>query len=70
MRGRTVHRETERKETRGGRKEKRGRKKKEGRKVKRGGQYWYKQYFPESSSICNTGITNIFQNVPVSAILV
>jgi hypothetical protein len=21
-------------------------------------QYWYYQYFPESSSICNTGITN------------
>ena len=33
-----MHRETERKETRGGRKEKRGRKKKEGRKVKRGGR--------------------------------
>jgi hypothetical protein len=38
MRGRTVHRETGRKETRGGRKEKRGRKKREGRKVKRGGR--------------------------------
>jgi hypothetical protein len=35
MRGRTVYRETERKETRGGRKEKRGRRKREGRKVKR-----------------------------------
>jgi hypothetical protein len=33
-------------------------------------QYWYYQYFPESSSICNTGITSIFQNLPVSAILV
>ena len=34
-------------------------------------QYWYlNQYFPESSSICNTGITSIFQNLPVSAILV
>jgi hypothetical protein len=33
-------------------------------------QYWYYQYFPESSSICNTGITSIFQNIPVSAILV
>jgi hypothetical protein len=33
-------------------------------------QYWYDQYFPESSSICNTGITSIFQNLPVSAILV
>jgi hypothetical protein len=32
--------------------------------------YWYNQYFPESSSICNTGITSIFQNLPVSAILV
>jgi hypothetical protein len=30
-------------------------------------QYWYYQYFPESSSICNTGITSIFQNLPVSA---
>jgi hypothetical protein len=38
MRGRTVYRETGRKETRGGRKEKRGRKKREGRKVKRGGR--------------------------------
>jgi hypothetical protein len=28
-------------------------------------QYWYYQYFPESSSICNTGITSIFQNLPV-----
>jgi hypothetical protein len=28
------------------------------------------EYFPESSSICNTGITSIFQNLPVSAILV
>jgi hypothetical protein len=27
-------------------------------------------YFLESSSICNTGITSIFQNLPVSAILV
>ena len=33
-------------------------------------QYWYYQYFPESSSICNTGITSISQNPPVSAILV
>ena len=33
-------------------------------------QYWYNQYFLESSSICNTGITSIFQNLPVSAILV
>jgi hypothetical protein len=33
-------------------------------------QYWYYQYFPESSSFCNTGITSIFQNLPVSAILV
>ena len=33
-------------------------------------QYWYYQYFPESSSICNTGITSIFQNLPVSTILV
>jgi hypothetical protein len=33
-------------------------------------QYWYYQYFPESSSICNTGITSIFQNLQVSAILV
>jgi hypothetical protein len=33
-------------------------------------QYWNNQYFPESSSICNTGITRIFQNLPVSAILV
>ena len=33
-------------------------------------QYWYKRYFPESSSICNTGIISIFQNVAVSAILV
>ena len=32
--------------------------------------FWYYQYFPESSSICNTGITSIFQNLPVSAILV
>jgi hypothetical protein len=31
-------------------------------------QYWYNQYFLESSSICNTGITSIFQNLPVSAI--
>ena len=38
MRGRTVYRETGRKETSGGRKEKRGRKKREGRKVKRGGR--------------------------------
>ena len=38
MRGRTVYRETGRKETRGGRKEKRGRKKREGRKVKRCGR--------------------------------
>jgi hypothetical protein len=29
-------------------------------------QYWYYQYFPESSSICNTGITSISQNLPVS----
>ena len=33
-------------------------------------QYWYNQYFLESSSICNTGITSIFQNLPVSAILI
>ena len=33
-------------------------------------QYWYYQYFPESSSICNTDITSISQNPPVSAILV
>jgi hypothetical protein len=46
-------------------------------------QYWYNQYFPESSSICNTGTTSIFynlhtilvlpvfnQNLPVSATLV
>ena len=33
-------------------------------------QYWYNQYFPESSSIGNTDITSIFQNLPVSAILV
>ena len=33
-------------------------------------QYWYNQYFPVSSSICNTGITSIFQNLPVSVILV
>ena len=33
-------------------------------------QYWYYQYFPESSSICNTGITSIFQNLPVSTILI
>ena len=33
-------------------------------------EYWYNQYFPESSSICNTGITSIFQNLPISAILV
>jgi hypothetical protein len=32
-------------------------------------QYWYNQYFPESSGICNTGITSIFQNLPVSVIL-
>jgi hypothetical protein len=38
MRGRTVYRETGRKETSGGRKEKRGRKMREGRKVKRGGR--------------------------------
>jgi hypothetical protein len=31
---------------------------------------WYNQYFPESSSIGNTDITSIFQNLPVSAILV
>ena len=31
-------------------------------------QYWYNQYFLKSSSICNTGITSIFQNLPVSAI--
>ena len=35
MIGRTVYRETGRKETRGGKKEKRGRTKREGRKVKR-----------------------------------
>ena len=28
------------------------------------------QYFPESSSICNTGITSISQNLPVSTILI
>ena len=33
-------------------------------------QYWYNQYFLESSSICNTGITSIFQNLSVSAILI
>ena len=33
-------------------------------------QYWYNQYFLESSSICNTGITSIFQNLPVPAILI
>jgi hypothetical protein len=33
-------------------------------------QYWYNQYFPEYSSICNTGIISISQNPPVSAILV
>ena len=33
-------------------------------------QYWYNQYFPESSSICNTGITSVSQNLPVSAILI
>jgi hypothetical protein len=33
-------------------------------------QYWYNQYFPEYFSICNTGITSTFQNLPVSAILV
>jgi hypothetical protein len=33
-------------------------------------QYWYYQYFPESSSICNTGITSISQNLPVSTILI
>jgi hypothetical protein len=38
MRGRTVYRETGRKETRGEREEKRGRKKREGRNVKRGGR--------------------------------
>ena len=38
MIGRTVYRETGRKETRGGIKEKRGRTKREGRKVKRGGR--------------------------------
>jgi hypothetical protein len=38
MRGRTVYRETGRKETKGERKEKRGRKKREGRNVKRGGR--------------------------------
>jgi hypothetical protein len=59
MRGRTVYRETGRKETRGEREEKRGRKKREGRND-----------FLESSSICNTGITSIFQNLPVSAILI
>ena len=32
--------------------------------------YWYNQYFPESSSICNIGITSISQNLPVSAILI
>jgi hypothetical protein len=33
-------------------------------------QYWYYQYFPESSSIYNTGITSISQNLPVSTILI
>ena len=33
-------------------------------------QYWYNQYFLESSSICNTVITSIFQILPVSAILI
>ena len=33
-------------------------------------QYWYNQYFPESSSICNTGITSISHNLPVFAILI
>ena len=33
-------------------------------------QYWNNQHFPESSSICNTGITSISQNLPVSAILI
>jgi hypothetical protein len=33
-------------------------------------QYWYYQYFPESSSICNTGTTSISQNLPVSTILI
>jgi hypothetical protein len=28
------------------------------------------QYFPESFSICNTGITSIFQNLPVSTMLI
>jgi hypothetical protein len=65
-----------------GRKKREGRKvKRGGRNEKRGGrinspmikqdmQYWYNQYFLESSSICNTGITSIFQNLPVSAILI
>jgi hypothetical protein len=33
-------------------------------------QYWYYQYFSESSSICNTGITSISQNLPLSTILI
>ena len=33
-------------------------------------QCWYNQYFLESSSICNTIITSIFQIPPVSAILI
>jgi hypothetical protein len=52
--------ETGRKETRGGRKEKRGEKRRKGERYL---QYWYNQYFPESSGICNTHIlamTSIF----------
>jgi hypothetical protein len=60
MRGRTVNRETGRKETRGGRKVNRGGRKRDGRKVKRRNMV---QYFLESSGICNTHIlvmTTIF----------
>ena len=28
-------------------------------------QYWYNKHFPESSIICNTGITSISHNLPV-----
>ena len=31
-------------------------------------QYLYNQYFLESSSICNTGMTSIFQNLAVSPV--
>jgi hypothetical protein len=33
-------------------------------------QYWYYQYFPESSNICNTGITSIFRRDTGITILV